>query len=586
MNRIIFTVELLLLLLVVSAPCLGQVVINECFTGAPDWCEIRNSGATAVDISSWTVTMTRDGSTTAAVTIPANTMLPAGGFLMVTESPTDPVLPPGVPRVLSSNIFWVANDTGTCALNDAAGVGVDFILFGGATALPPGNPLAPFTGSINNTSDLLARNSDVDTDDASDWAVGVTATPADVNPGQTPSGPPIVSFSASSTSVPVGSTVSFTNTTTGNPTSFAWDLDGDSVVDSTAAQPSFVYTTAGSFDVTLTATNAAGSASLTMPGLINVFVPTSVTVPYVEDFTSGSLGSEWALASDAAGRIQIAPITDGGAPSPDSGGNALIMDSSVDGTFATNTATLFVDLVSSGNALLSYNFRETGDEDDPEDGVFISDGTTTVQVVSHNGRSGTWTKTVVDLAAEAAANGLVATSAFEVIFSQRDNFGVPTDGGFFDDVRLVLPDTGQPNGPLAYLDINGGTNQIGFPADIGVNGPFFSQSNQLDILFQGQPLQPFLLLSGPLNKNNLVLPVHGSIDIGSDQTFSDVIILLNGLEPGLFNSLAVLDATGASGLTFGLAGVPLGTVLGFQGIVINNSTSLVEFTAAFEVTVN
>ena len=40
----------------------AQVVINECFTGAPDWCEIANLGGAPVDISGWTLHMADDPS--------------------------------------------------------------------------------------------------------------------------------------------------------------------------------------------------------------------------------------------------------------------------------------------------------------------------------------------------------------------------------------------------------------------------------------------------------------------------------------------------------------------------------------------
>lgn len=570
-------------LLLVATGATGQVVINECFTGGTDWVEILNSGSTTVDVSGWTATMTRDSGST-SVTFPANTMLAPGEFLMITESSTNPTLPGGVTRILSSNIIWVVNGDGTCALNDAAGVGVDFVLFGGATVLPPGNPLSPFSGSINNNTDFLARNSDVDTDDASDWTVSTSGTPAAVNPGQTQTNPPVVAFSASATNITAGTTVTFTQSSSNSPTSFAWDLDGDSVIDSNAASPTFTYNTVGSFDVTLTATNSVGSSTLTMPNLITVFTPTTVTAPYTEDFTN-ALGSEWLLSSETGGRIQITTPTDGGGSSPDSGGNAMIMDS-IGGNFATNTAQLFVDFLSSPSMLLTYNFRETGDEDDPEDGVFLSDGSTTVQVVSHNGASGAWAKFTVDIGAEITANGLNPAGGIEIIFSQRDNFDVPTDGGLFDDISLLIPDTGQPNGPLASLDINRGTNVFGLTAAHGVAGPFFADGDTLEIEFGGQPLQPFLLLTGPLNRNNVVIPATGSIDIGSDPTLSDVGILLNGLEPGFFNSFAFLDATGFSALSFGLPGIAPGTVLAFQGIVLNTSPSVVEMTAAFEFTVN
>lgn len=56
-------------------------------------------------------------------------------------------------------------------------------------------------------------------------------------------------------------TVNFTDqsfsSSPGGITSWAWDFNGDSVVDSTLPNPTYVYTTCGTFDVTLTVTDGA-----------------------------------------------------------------------------------------------------------------------------------------------------------------------------------------------------------------------------------------------------------------------------------------------------------------------------------------
>ena len=78
--------------------------------------------------------------------------------------------------------------------------------------------------------------------------------------------PPQINFSASPLSGFMPLTVSFTNlTTTGG--SYAWDFgDGQT---STNANPTNTYTTTGHFNVTLTASNAAGTNSLTQTNLIS-----------------------------------------------------------------------------------------------------------------------------------------------------------------------------------------------------------------------------------------------------------------------------------------------------------------------------
>ena len=68
---------------------------------------------------------------------------------------------------------------------------------------------------------------------------------------------PVADFSASSTSICAGGSVTFTDASTNTPTSWSWNFgDGGS---STSQNPSHTYSTAGNYTVTLTATNASGS---------------------------------------------------------------------------------------------------------------------------------------------------------------------------------------------------------------------------------------------------------------------------------------------------------------------------------------
>ena len=59
-----------------------------------------------------------------------------------------------------------------------------------------------------------------------------------------------------------GLTVSFdSSASTGNPTGFQWDLDGNGVVDSTDPNPTHTYNAAGTYKVTLTVVNLTGVES-------------------------------------------------------------------------------------------------------------------------------------------------------------------------------------------------------------------------------------------------------------------------------------------------------------------------------------
>ncbi len=80
---------------------------------------------------------------------------------------------------------------------------------------------------------------------------------------------PVAAFSATPLTGNAPLTVQLTDASTGTgPLTYAWDFNNDGNVDSTAQNPSFVYTTAGTYTVKLTVTNAIGrddeTASITV----------------------------------------------------------------------------------------------------------------------------------------------------------------------------------------------------------------------------------------------------------------------------------------------------------------------------------
>jgi len=90
-------------------------------------------------------------------------------------------------------------------------------------------------------------------------------------PGPTP---PTANFSASPTSGIEQLGVAFTNaSSTYGPTSWAWDFDNNGTTDSTVQNPFYVYPSAGTYSVTLTATNSLGTHSMTRSNYITVTAP-------------------------------------------------------------------------------------------------------------------------------------------------------------------------------------------------------------------------------------------------------------------------------------------------------------------------
>lgn len=71
---------------------------------------------------------------------------------------------------------------------------------------------------------------------------------------------PTAAFTADTTNGTAPLAVSFTDQSTGTePLTYAWDFDNDGTVDSTEQNPSYEYSTAGTYSVKLTVTNSAGS---------------------------------------------------------------------------------------------------------------------------------------------------------------------------------------------------------------------------------------------------------------------------------------------------------------------------------------
>lgn len=75
---------------------------------------------------------------------------------------------------------------------------------------------------------------------------------------------PEVKYSTSSSLICEGESVKFKDRTVyGNPVSYNWSFPGGQPASSTAKNPTVVYTTKGSYDVSLSVTNAQGSSALT-----------------------------------------------------------------------------------------------------------------------------------------------------------------------------------------------------------------------------------------------------------------------------------------------------------------------------------
>ncbi len=110
---------------------------------------------------------------------------------------------------------------------------------------------------------------------------------------------PEADFSADDTTPDIGQTVNFTDQSANTPTSWAWTIEGTEDVDyqyvdstlSNSQNPHVQFLVAGTYDVSLTATNDGGDDTETKIGYISVTEPAPVTIEVTLDPIYVSLGT-------------------------------------------------------------------------------------------------------------------------------------------------------------------------------------------------------------------------------------------------------------------------------------------------------
>lgn len=113
---------------------------------------------------------------------------------------------------------------------------------------------------------------------------------------------PVADFTADVTTGLVPLTVTFTDLSTYWPTSWEWDFNGDLVVDNTTQNPVYTYTSAGTYTVSLTATNLDGGDTETKVAYITVTdgtAPGNVTGLTNTTFAATSVMWIWSDPGDA-----------------------------------------------------------------------------------------------------------------------------------------------------------------------------------------------------------------------------------------------------------------------------------------------
>ena len=150
------------------------------------------------------------------------------------------------------------------------------------------------------------------------------------------------------------------------------------------------------------------------------------------------------------------------------------------------------------------------------------------------------------------------------------------------NAAAVQPGTGQANGPLGRLEVNGvGSGGGNGPFDVAVDG-----SDSLTFDWEGPPGALLLLAAGPPNPGHTTIPCIGTVDIGTPPLFQDVLPLFNGTVAP-YNLFFSLDGAGEATQTFTLPGLPPGPLFAIQGFVFQPGglPCAVVLTASFKLNI-
>ncbi|MDH4471740.1 MAG: PKD domain-containing protein [Fluviicola sp.] len=93
---------------------------------------------------------------------------------------------------------------------------------------------------------------------------------------------PVANFSASASSACQGASISLTDMSTNNPVSWSWSVTGPQTLTSSAQNPTFNFTTPGTYSVSLVASNAGGSNTYTQTNSLTIN-----TLPATPSITAG-----------------------------------------------------------------------------------------------------------------------------------------------------------------------------------------------------------------------------------------------------------------------------------------------------------
>ncbi|MEZ4799860.1 MAG: gliding motility-associated C-terminal domain-containing protein [Flavobacteriales bacterium] len=326
MVRILAGLFMFFFILLSNAGISQCIVINEvlidgaggcdgsCSPNTEEWVELYNTCSTPVNIGCYVL-----GDGDWSVRIPTNTIIPAYGFYTIGSNNS------GIPINLNigtcvcaeggSQIGVFTNGSEQLVLLNSSGVVENAVIWGGGqlpanisnTDAGCGNINQTFTAANIGIFDVIPLDANDGgcsyartCDGASDWEMRCGSEIS----GQSTNGQPVlVDFDATSSSICTGECIDFTDLSEGDPQNWDWQFEGATTSTSTNETPSNIcYSSAGTFDVTLTITTACGVFTYTAPDFITVTNPaTPIISADVNNICEGEIAS---LSTTSTGSLQ------------------------------------------------------------------------------------------------------------------------------------------------------------------------------------------------------------------------------------------------------------------------------------------
>lgn len=269
----------------VVEPVNAQIVITEIMYNSPEsgtdsleYIELYNNGNEAVNLENYAITSGVD------FIFPATTMA-SGEYLLLAVN-ANAVQSTFGKTALQWTSGALSNSGEAIALKDNYGFLIDSLFF---DDILPWDTLADGYGYS-----LVLCDPNLDNSLGENWGhdttlIAINAAGDSIwgNPGAgcpQAGEPPVANFSANQTAITPGSSVIFTDLSTGGPmTSYSWTFEGGTPATSNlAVPPAITYAIGGIYDVTLTVVNEWGSSTETKVDYIDVWV--GISTPDIQGF--------------------------------------------------------------------------------------------------------------------------------------------------------------------------------------------------------------------------------------------------------------------------------------------------------------